>query len=131
MLGNLALRSVVHGATLTTRIVPDSLNVTGSRNVASFKGNKLFGNMVEAWEKREISKVLETRKPEHFEKFEVGDAIAIRSINPYNPKRMVTFSGICIAIRNGLLGKSFTVRNQVDGVGLEQQFAYYSPLLKV
>ncbi len=124
------MRSVAHAAS-TIRIVSDSLNVTGARNVASFKGNKLFGNMVEAWEKREVAKVLENRKPEHFEKFEVGDAIAIRSINPYNPKRMVTFSGICIAIRNGLLGKSFIVRNHVDGVGLEQQFAYYSPLLKV
>jgi ribosomal protein L19 len=131
MMGNTALRSVVQGATSSTRILFDGLNASGTRNVASFKGNKLFGNMVEAWEKREISKVLESRNPEHFEKFQVGDAIAIRSINPYNPKRMTTFSGICIAIRNGLLGKSFIVRNHVDGVGVEQQFAFYSPLIKV
>jgi ribosomal protein L19 len=131
MLCNTALRAVVQGATYSSRILSGGLNVNGSRNVASFKGNKLFGNIVEAWEKREISKVLTSRNPDHFEKFQVGDAIAIRSINPYNPKRMVTFSGICIAIRNGLLGKSFIVRNQVDGVGVEQQFAFYSPLLKV
>jgi ribosomal protein L19 len=130
ILGHTALRSVVQG-TSKTKILSDDLNVSGSRNVASFKGNKLFGNIVEAWEKREVSKALENRNPEHFEKFNVGDAIAIRSINPYNPKRMVTFSGICIAIRNGLLGKSFLVRNQVDGVGVEQHFAFYSPLLKV
>jgi ribosomal protein L19 len=130
MLGNTALRSVVQGAA-STRVVSEVLNVNGSRYVASFKGNKLFGNIVEAWEKREVSKVLESRNPEHFEKFKVGDAIAIRSINPYNPKRMMTFSGICIAIRNGLVGKAFIVRNQVDGVGVEQQFAFYSPLLKV
>ena len=118
-----ALVSVVSGT--------NSLQNTFVRNVASFKGEKLFGNIVEAWEKREVAKVLQNRNPEHFEEFKVGDSIAIRSINPYNTKKLLTFSGVCIAIRNGLLGKSFILRNFVDGVGVEQQISYYSPLLKV
>eukprot|EP00292_Cryptomonas_paramecium_P020157 CAMPEP_0113696026 /NCGR_PEP_ID=MMETSP0038_2-20120614/21243_1 /TAXON_ID=2898 /ORGANISM="Cryptomonas paramecium" /LENGTH=176 /DNA_ID=CAMNT_0000618667 /DNA_START=35 /DNA_END=562 /DNA_ORIENTATION=- /assembly_acc=CAM_ASM_000170 len=101
-----------------------------TRSVGSFQGKKLFGNVVEAWEKREISKVLENRNPAHFEEFHVGDTIAVRTINPYTPNKMMTFAGICIAIRNGLLGKAFIVRNHVEGVGVEQQFAFYSPLLK-
>ena len=107
------------------------LSRTCVRYVASFKGDKLFGNVVEAWEKRAVAKLLASRNPEHFEEFKVGDGITVRTLNHFNTKRMLTFSGICIAIRNGLTGKAFIVRGFVDGTAVEQQFPYYCPLLKV
>jgi ribosomal protein L19 len=64
--------------------------------------------------------------------FEVGDAVAVRMVNPYAPKRLTTFAGICLEKRKGkLLGASFTLRNHFEGHAVEQQFAYYSPLIKV
>ena len=57
-----ALVSVVSGT--------NSLQNTFVRNVASFKGEKLFGNIVEAWEKRAVA--LQNRNPEHFEEFKSG-----------------------------------------------------------
>ncbi len=64
--------------------------------------------------------------------FEVGDSVAVRMVNPYAPKRLITFAGICLEKRKGkLLGASFTLRNHFEGHAVEQQFAYYSPLIKV
>jgi ribosomal protein L19 len=124
-----ACRTAVHSAALMS--TSENMSRVFTRNVASFTGGRLFGNVVEAWEMREVAKITANRKPEHFESFKVGDSLAVRSINPYNNKRLVTFQGVCISIRNGLLGKSFTLRNNIDGVGVEQHFAFYSPLLKV
>ena len=79
-----ACRSTVQNIALANQT--ENTQRTFVRNVASFNGGRLFGNTVEAWEKREIAKILANRKPENFDSFKVGDSLAVRSINPYNTK---------------------------------------------
>lgn len=45
-------------------------------------------------------------------------------------ERIQTYKGIIIAIQNQGLGKSFTLRRRVQGVGVEQVFLYHSPKIQ-
>jgi len=83
--------------------------------------------MQEAWEKREVERIVSTRNPKNYDNFEVGDFVVVRVINPLQPSKYMTFGGICLAKRNGLLSASFTLRNIVAGVGVERQFKLYAP----
>ena len=80
---------------------------------------------------RQMSKIYLSRNPEHFEKFKVGDSVAVRSINPYNLKRMITFTGVCLAKHRKGVDSSFLLRNNIDSCGVEQLFAYFNPLIQV
>ena len=63
-------------------------------------------------------------------RLQVGDSVAVRFVNVWNPQKLATFSGICIARRGGILRASFTLRNHIDGYAMEQQFPLNSPLLR-
>ncbi len=43
------------------------IGVQQQRSVGHVQGDKLRGNVVEAWEKREIAKIVATRNVEHFD----------------------------------------------------------------
>jgi len=45
-------------------------------------------------------------------------------------ERVQTYKGIIIAIQNQGLGKSFTLRRKVQGIGVEQVFLYHSPKIQ-
>lgn len=102
----------------------------GLRSVGTVHRGKIIGNVMEAWERRTVDGIVEKRDPAHFDDFRVGDSVAVRFVNVWNPQKLATFSGICIARRGGILRASFTLRNHIDGYAMEQQFPLNSPLLR-
>jgi large subunit ribosomal protein L19 len=59
--------------------------------------------------------------------FEVGDTVKVHyKIVEGNRERIQVFEGIVIAINNGGIGKSFTVRRISYDVGVERVFPLYS-----
>jgi large subunit ribosomal protein L19 len=62
------------------------------------------------------------------EKIEVGDLVRISYLIPEGEKeRIQTYEGLIISIKNRGIGKSFTLRRTVQGVGIEQIFVAHSP----
>ncbi len=60
--------------------------------------------------------------------FKVGDTIRVYyRIKEGDRERVQAFEGIVIRIRGGGLDKTFTVRKESYGVGIERTFPYYSP----
>jgi hypothetical protein len=45
---------------------------SGVRSVGTVHRGKIMGNVVEAWEKRTVEKIVETRDPAHFDDFRVS-----------------------------------------------------------
>jgi len=66
---------------------------------------------------------------EHLENgIEIGDIIRIGYLIPEGDKdRTQYYEGVVIAKQNKGLGKSFTIRRSVQGVGVEQVFLLNSP----
>jgi large subunit ribosomal protein L19 len=59
---------------------------------------------------------------------EIGDIVKIGYIIPEGDKERTQFyEGVVIAKQNKGLGKSFTIRRSVQGVGVEQVFLVHSP----
>jgi large subunit ribosomal protein L19 len=62
------------------------------------------------------------------EVIEVGDILRIGYIIPEGDKeRTQYYEGVVIAKQNRGLGKSFTIRRSVQGIGVEQVFLVHSP----
>ena len=62
------------------------------------------------------------------ESIEVGDILRIGYIIPEGDKeRTQYYEGVVIAKQNRGLGKSFTIRRSVQGIGVEQVFLVNSP----
>ncbi|CAG8541811.1 10948_t:CDS:2 [Ambispora gerdemannii] len=60
-----------------------------------------------------------------------GDVLLVESYtNRTNLSSVSTFAGICIAIRRRGIETSFTLRNVILKVGVEQRFAAFSPMIK-
>ena len=60
--------------------------------------------------------------------------MAVRFLDPHHPSpnKLETFTGICLEVRRlGQWGGSFTLRNNLNGYAVEQQFPFWSPLIKV
>jgi large subunit ribosomal protein L19 len=65
---------------------------------------------------------------ENQERVRVGDIIRLGYIIPEGEKeRTQYYEGLIIAINNRGLGKSFTLRRTVQGIGVEQVFLAHSP----
>lgn len=59
---------------------------------------------------------------------EIGDIVRIGYIIPEGDKERTQFyEGVIIAKQNKGLGKSFTIRRSVQGIGVEQIFLLHSP----
>ena len=77
-------------------------------------------NLVESKYKRAIS--------EKEDKINIGDIIRIGYLIPEgNKERTQYYEGLVIAKNNRGLGQSFTLRRNVQGVGVEQVFVFHSP----
>jgi large subunit ribosomal protein L19 len=62
--------------------------------------------------------------------FQSGDSVVVHSkIIEGNKTRVQKFDGIVLRISGKNLSKSFIVRKESSGVGVEQTFAYHSPLI--
>lgn len=61
----------------------------------------------------------------------VGEVIKVSyKLIEAGKERIQTYKGVIIAIQNKGLGKSFTLRRRVQGVGVEQVFLYHSPKIQ-
>jgi len=61
--------------------------------------------------------------------FYVGSVLAVTSADPYAPTRRNRFVGICILRERHGLKHQFTLRNIVDGVGVEIIYELYNPTI--
>ncbi|MEJ5339673.1 MAG: 50S ribosomal protein L19 [Aquificaceae bacterium] len=60
--------------------------------------------------------------------FKVGDTVKVHyKIVEGEKERTQPFEGVVIRIRGSGIGKTFTVRKESYGVGIERTFPYYSP----
>jgi len=58
----------------------------------------------------------------------IGDIIRLEYKIPEGDKeRIQIYEGLVIAKKNKNLGKSFTLRRNVQGIGIEQIFLFHSP----
>ena len=71
---------------------------------------------------------LENLNKERNTQVKVGDVIKLQYKVPDGDKeRIQSYEGLVIAKQNKGLGKSFTLRRNVDGIGVEQVFLEHSP----
>jgi large subunit ribosomal protein L19 len=62
------------------------------------------------------------------ETLKVGDIIRIGyKLMEGDKERIQFYEGLVIAIQNKTLGKTFTMRRSVQGIGIEQVFLFHSP----
>ena len=60
--------------------------------------------------------------------FKVGDTVRVYyKIVEGEKERIQPFEGVVIRIKGGGIGKTFTVRKESYGVGIERTFPFYSP----
>ncbi len=77
---------------------------------------------------KDLLKIVEKKHFKPTEKIQVGDIIKLSYIIPEgNKERTQFYEGLIICIKNRNLGKSFTIRKTIQGVGVEQNFPVYSP----
>lgn len=63
--------------------------------------------------------------------FQVGDIIKVNyRITEGEKERLQSYEGIVIGFQNRGLGKSFTIRRIIDGIGIEQIFLVHSPKIE-
>jgi large subunit ribosomal protein L19 len=62
------------------------------------------------------------------EELKIGDIVQIGYLIPEGDKeRIQYYEGLIISQKNRGLGKTFTLRRSVQGIGLEQIFLFHSP----
>jgi large subunit ribosomal protein L19 len=112
-------------------IPPSSIRVPESQ----FPNPSLEGkNMMQLLDEEEVKRTTDNRA-ELFAKrgknrVIPGDVLLVESYTNKTNKGSSMFAGICIAIRRSGLDTSFTLRNVIMKVGVEQRFPVFSPLIK-
>ncbi|MEN3027849.1 MAG: 50S ribosomal protein L19 [Aquificaceae bacterium] len=76
-----------------------------------------------------IQKVEEIYLPKkEYPRFKVGDTVKVHyRIVEGEKERIQPYEGVVIRIRGGGTAKTFTVRKESYGVGIERTFPFYSP----
>lgn len=81
-----------------------------------------MNNIIQEFEKTQIKK--------NIPKFNTGDTLEIKIwVVEGSKKRLQSFEGIVIAIRNRGLNSSFSVRKVSNGFGIERVFQTHSPII--
>ncbi len=74
---------------------------------------------------REIEKLY---MPQNFPEFRVGDTVRVHvKVKERNKERIQVFEGVVIRIKGSGTGKTFTVRKESYGVGIERIFPFACP----
>ncbi|MDE6477131.1 MAG: 50S ribosomal protein L19 [Mycoplasmoidaceae bacterium] len=79
----------------------------------------------------QILKQLEkTQMRDDLPEFRSGDTISVHvKVTEGNKTRVQRFDGIVLKVTGKGLSKSFTIRKESSGVGVEETFSYHSPLI--
>ncbi|CAL4323627.1 50S ribosomal protein L19 [Buchnera aphidicola (Eriosoma grossulariae)] len=81
-----------------------------------------MNNIIQIIEKEQMTKIIP--------KFRSGDTIEVKVwVVEGSKKRLQSFEGIVIAIRNRQLNSAFCVRKISNGEGIERVFQTYSPII--
>lgn len=75
-----------------------------------------------------IKTIEESQKRDDIESFKVGDTVKVHfKIVEGKNERIQIYEGLVICFKNSGIGKTFTVRKNSYGVGVERVFPFYSP----
>lgn len=86
--------------------------------------NIISKNLIDVIEKKYLRSDLLTEKNQ----IKVGDIIKIGYKIPEGDKeRIQSYEGLVISINNRTLGRTITIRRNVQGIGIEQIFLLHSP----
>lgn len=84
----------------------------------------------EQFSKESIKFIEQKYKQSTKKHIKVGDFLKVEYKNLESGKERIQFyTGIVISIQNNGLGKSFTIRRKINGIGIENIFLYNSPKL--
>jgi len=76
----------------------------------------------------EIKAIEEAQMKSTLDKFKVGDTVKVHfKIIEGKTERVQIYEGLVIAMKNSRVGKTFTVRKNSYGVGVERVFPMHSP----
>jgi large subunit ribosomal protein L19 len=76
----------------------------------------------------EIRAIEASQMKENLDNFKVGDTVKVHfKIVEGKNERIQVYEGLVIAFKNGRIGKTFTVRKNSYGVGVERVFPVHSP----
>ncbi len=77
---------------------------------------------------KNLLKIVERKHLRDTKNIKVGDIIKLGYIIPEGSKERTQFyEGLIICKKNRSLGKSFTIRKTIEGIGVEQVFPVHSP----
>ncbi len=75
-----------------------------------------------------IQEIEKQYMPADFPEFRVGDTVKVHvKVKERNKERIQVFEGVVIRIKGSGTGKSFTVRKESYGVGIERTFPFACP----
>lgn len=99
--------------------------IESSKFKMTLKKNLLSSNLIKVIEEKFLKpSLLDGNKSD----LQIGDIIRLGYVIPEGDKeRIQYYEGLIIAKQNRGLGKSFTMRRTVQGIGVEQVFLIYSP----
>ena len=82
--------------------------------------------------KMDVIKAIESEQmKENAENFHVGDTVKVYfTIKEGDKERVQVYEGLVIAFKNGGIRKTFTVRKNPYGVGVERIFPLHSPRIE-
>ncbi|NPA57721.1 MAG: 50S ribosomal protein L19 [Aquificae bacterium] len=75
-----------------------------------------------------IREIEQKYMPADFPEFRVGDTVKVHvKVKERNKERIQVFEGVVISIKGSGTGKTFTVRKESYGVGIERTFPFACP----
>lgn len=78
---------------------------------------------------RQVEDMLNRRTVLEIPEFYVGSILAVTVTDEYSETKKNRFLGICIQRTGQLLWSNFTLRNVIDGMGVEIRYDLYNPLI--
>lgn len=78
---------------------------------------------------KQVEDMLKRREVIEIPEFYVGSILAITCSDKYSETKRSKFVGLCIQRTGQLLKSNFTLRNVIDGMGIEIRYELYNPLI--